>query len=459
MADAEQTIEISYFGAPGRAEIAKLCLAIAGIPFKEDAFDFSGWKQRKAETQWGSCPYATLTDGTVIGQSRAMTRYFAKQAGLYPTCAVVAAKVDSVYDFMEDILTGVSKLNKEDDHAARKGDWAENGITRQRFMKLDQYIAAEGKDGFAIGNCLSLADLCVFVCATNITSGFFDHYPKFETAFESMENVRAVCEKVGGIQAVRDRYASEFPGKDSVPFKGFIEQATLNGPETTLEKSTWEETKLEGQPTLTYFNLPGRAEVIRVLYCMEALAGGIEDKMISFEEWPNLKNSGTIPLGGQLPTLTLPDGTILTQSLAITRYAAKKTGMYPGDDLTAQKADAVVDCLVDCMQANYIASKTGDLDSVWGEGKKCPMLLEKLEAFIVANDCKFAASDTMSYADVTLFLVCAIMGQNDKLEGYKKITEIRNEVLKNPLLAKRYKALAEIEAFKKIADVAGIDLS
>jgi hypothetical protein len=56
------------------------------------------------------------------------------------------------------------------------------------------------------------------------------------------------------------------------------------------------------------------------------------------------------------------------------------------------------------------------------------MLLGKLEAFIVANDCKFAASDTMSYADVTLFLVCAIMGQNDKLEGYKKITEIRNEV-------------------------------
>ena len=56
----------------------------------------------------------------------------------------------------------MSKLNKEDDHAARKGDWAEDGKTRQRFMKLDAFIAAEGKDGFTIGNCLSLADLCVF---------------------------------------------------------------------------------------------------------------------------------------------------------------------------------------------------------------------------------------------------------------------------------------------------------
>jgi len=455
MADAEQPIQISYFGAPGRGEIAKLCLTIAGIPFTEDAFDFAGWKAKKADTQWGSCPYATLPDGTVVGQSRAMSRYFAKQAGLYPTCAVAAAKADSVYDFVEDILTGMSKLNKEDDHAARKGDWAEDGKTRQRFMKLDAFIAAEGKDGFSIGNCLSLADLCVFVYATNITSGFFDHYPDFATAFESMENIRAVCNKVGGIKAVRDRYASDFPGKEHPPFKGFIEQATLDGPETTLEKSSWEEIKTDGKPTLTYFAAPGRAEILRVLYCMEGK--DIEDKMITGEEWGPLKASGTIPLGGQLPILTLSDGTILTQSIAITRYAAKMTGMYPLDPLTAQKADAVQDCLKDIGEASYKAKE--DPDSVWGEGKKCTMLMDKLEAFIAANGCKFAASDTMSYADIGIFLICAALGANDKLEGYAKITEIRNEVLKHESLAPRYKALAKNPAFKKIADGAGIDLS
>merc|ERR1740123_907830 len=117
--------------------------------------------------------------------------------------------------------------------------------------------------------------------------------------------------------------------------------------------------------------------------------------MITGEEWGPLKASGTIPLGGQLPILTLSDGTILTQSIAITRYAAKMTGMYPLDPLTAQKADAVQDCLKDIGEASYKAKE--DPDSVWGEGKKCTMLMDKLEAFIAANGCKFAASDTMSY--------------------------------------------------------------
>ena len=54
------------------------------------------------------------------------------------------------------------------------------------------------------------------------------------------------------------------------------------------------------------------------------------------------------------------------------------TGMYPLDPLTAQKADAVQDCLKDIGEANYKAKE--DPDSVWGEGKF------KLTCFILINN-------------------------------------------------------------------------
>jgi len=447
MADAQVNIKISYFGVAGRAEVAKLCCALGGIAFDEDSFDGNEWKKRKLQTMWGSAPYATLEDGTVIGQSRALSRYFAKRAGLYPTCPVLAAKVDSVYDFCEDILKSTSK-NEE---SLRKADWAEAGPMRSKWMAMEKFIEGE----YTVGKCLTMADICVFVFATNVTSGFFDHYPSAESAFANMPKIQAVCKMVGSLKQVQDRYAQDFPGKDR-GFAGFIKNASLGTDGKAFEKGAEAEPiKVEGIPVITYFAAPGRAEIARVMYDLAGVA--FEDKFLGMEEWGNLKKSGTIPLGNQLPTLTL-NGEYMTQSLAWTRYVAKVCGYYPEDALEAQKADAVVDALQDVGQAAYKAKMEGDASSVWGEEGKCTTLMGKLEKFVSSHDEAFAVSGSMTLADVAIFAVCASLGNNDAVGKFEKISKIREAVLKTKDISARYKKHEAIERFKQFAEAAGISL-
>lgn len=49
----------------------------------------------------------------------------------------------------------------------------------------------------------------------------------------------------------------------------------------------------------------------------------------------------------QVPTLTLPDGKVVTQSLAITRYVGKLAKLYPEDPLEALFVDEIIDATGD----------------------------------------------------------------------------------------------------------------
>ncbi|XP_069187458.1 hematopoietic prostaglandin D synthase-like isoform X2 [Procambarus clarkii] len=88
---------------------------------------------------------------------------------------------------------------------------------------------------------------------------------------------------------------------------------------------------------LVYFNTAGRAELVRWIFAY----GGIPftDERIEKEDWPERKKTTE---GGKLPVLIV-DGKTLPQSLAIARFAAKKAGLVPEDDLEAAFCDALAD--------------------------------------------------------------------------------------------------------------------
>eukprot|EP00903_Cladosiphon_okamuranus_P011629 g10938.t1 len=87
--------------------------------------------------------------------------------------------------------------------------------------------------------------------------------------------------------------------------------------------------------------MSGAAEPIR--WALEQ--GGLEwtDTRLSREEFGAMKPS--LP-NGQVPILEV-DGFQLAQSMAILRYVGKLGGLYPTDDLTAAKVDAIMDCSTD----------------------------------------------------------------------------------------------------------------
>jgi len=93
---------------------------------------------------------------------------------------------------------------------------------------------------------------------------------------------------------------------------------------------------------LLYFDMAGRAEMIRLALHV----GGIdfEDERVPRDQWPVVKP--TTPRG-QVPTLTLDDGTVLTESGALLRYAGVIgcPRLYPEDPLAAARVDEVGDVI------------------------------------------------------------------------------------------------------------------
>lgn len=97
---------------------------------------------------------------------------------------------------------------------------------------------------------------------------------------------------------------------------------------------------------LTYFDIDGgRAEPIRIAFHKAGIA--FEDHRLSFPEFLDMRGSTRF---GALPVLEI-DGAAVTQSNAIARYAGKKAGLYPADDLQALYCDEALGAVEDALHA------------------------------------------------------------------------------------------------------------
>ncbi|CAI2332120.1 unnamed protein product [Caenorhabditis sp. 36 PRJEB53466] len=88
---------------------------------------------------------------------------------------------------------------------------------------------------------------------------------------------------------------------------------------------------------LVYFPVRARAEISRQIF---AYAGQeFEDHVVTFEQWPALKNHTPF---GQLPILEV-DGKQLGQSYAIARFLAQQFGIAGKNELEKAEVDALAD--------------------------------------------------------------------------------------------------------------------
>merc|ERR1711990_943015 len=97
---------------------------------------------------------------------------------------------------------------------------------------------------------------------------------------------------------------------------------------------------MEGQPlTLTYFDLYGKAEAIRMLLTHSKTE--FTDNRVTGESWAAFKASGKCA-NGQVPVLEVGDKA-LNQSHAILRFIGSQKGYYGPDPFDSHFADAVLD--------------------------------------------------------------------------------------------------------------------
>lgn len=100
---------------------------------------------------------------------------------------------------------------------------------------------------------------------------------------------------------------------------------------------------------LHYFNIEGVAEQVRIALSLANVP--FDDIHIPFSEWPAKKPTTKY---GQLPEMTLPNGHIITESMAMLRLAgeADESGaLYPSDMATRVKVEEALGLVGDLSRA------------------------------------------------------------------------------------------------------------
>ena len=151
-------------------------------------------------------------------------------------------------------------------------------------------------------------------------------------------------------------------------------------------------------PNVTYFDVRGRAEVIRII--LEENSAPYTERRISIDEWPELKLNFTF---GQIPVYEEGE-LLLNQTNAIYRYLGRKFDMY-GDLLLEH-----VRC--DMVQETFVEAQNNIADFYWNpefeklrdgyEKDELPPLLTRLQDLLVANpiDSGFWVGSRLSFVDI-----------------------------------------------------------
>jgi glutathione S-transferase len=156
---------------------------------------------------------------------------------------------------------------------------------------------------------------------------------------------------------------------------------------------------MRSKPQITYFDIRGRAECIRLL--LEETGTEYEDLQITNAEWPEMKPK--LPFA-QLPVFR--DGDVeLVQSHAIVRHLARVHGLDGENEAQRVRCDVAGEAIRDA---------DGHLGSVvWRPGfekqrkhvveKELPQWLGPLERFFRGNATPFWAGASLTFADIVAF--------------------------------------------------------
>jgi glutathione S-transferase len=188
------------------------------------------------------------------------------------------------------------------------------------------------------------------------------------------------------------------------------------------------------EPLVTYFNVRGRAEVIRLL--LEETGTPYRERRIEVPEWGALKP--TFPFG-QVPTYEEGD-LFICQSYAIYRHLARKHALYGKNEREHIRCDIVEQAFADAqtqigsfMWSPDFATKRADFEKT-----TLPDQLAKVERLLVQNangdgywvgeDLTYVDFIAWHYLDYVRALTPPVLAQFGKLQAFKQRIEARPRV-------------------------------
>jgi len=201
--------KLIYFEARGRAECARYILAQAGANYEDKRITQDSWPSMKPSIPLGQLP-ALEVDGKIIGQSKAICRYLAKQFKLTGKDDWESALCDAYVDCVDDVLQHTRFFYMEKDAEKKKvalEKFAEE--TYKPFLVRIEKVLKETGTGHVVGKDLTWADLYVFDCLSNLEGKCPDR--KFLTPHAKVTEFYKTIESLPKIKSwIEKRPTSEF---------------------------------------------------------------------------------------------------------------------------------------------------------------------------------------------------------------------------------------------------------
>jgi len=180
-------IKVSYFDMHGRADLTRLLLTFAKVPFEDERFSFEQWAQVKPTAPLRKAPLMQV-DGKTYVQSMAMARYAAKVAGLYPTNALEAFHAEMISDTLCELFETFVDINFHTKDAETKAQKSAAFVSEAAPLKLAMLEGlVQGK--YFMGDKPSFVDIQLF---DTVHNALYKKIPGFSaTDFPKLEAIVA----------------------------------------------------------------------------------------------------------------------------------------------------------------------------------------------------------------------------------------------------------------------------
>jgi prostaglandin-H2 D-isomerase / glutathione transferase len=358
-------------------------------------------------------------DGQVFAESQAILRYAGRVAGLYPTGDAIATLL------VDEIITAIDEIRELHlTPTRRETDREKQRLLREALVagplpvalaRLDARVQTVASYPFfqeASSSKIYLHEVSVWGFLTIFKQGRFDYIPT--TVADAYETLNAIHAKV-------DAAIARLPATASPP----VSPSTIQRPE-----------KL----TLTYFDIPGRAEPIRLALHIGGLS--FHDERLKRDAF--LARKPTLPYG-QVPVLTV-DSVTAAQSFALLRYAGSLSGLYPLNHPTELlKVDEIIARVEDVYYA--LAPSNAEKDQEKKRAMREQLAADRLPLLFALLDKRvaqwrqtapFVLGHGISIADLAILSLVQFCKSGfvdfvpaTIIDQYEHLIEVHDEVLKH----------------------------
>jgi len=164
---------LTYFNGRGRAEVARLILAEAGVEYNDHRFDDMS-PSLKEKLPFGQVPLYE-EEGLLLVQSMTIARYLARKHHLAGKDDKEAALCDMAVDGIVDVQAARNAAKTDEE----KKKFAEEVLPKW----LGYFEKLLGGKEYSVGGHLTWADIVAFNSMSNISAAFpgcLDHFPSLK---------------------------------------------------------------------------------------------------------------------------------------------------------------------------------------------------------------------------------------------------------------------------------------